>query len=164
MKTQTEQPNPSPQKLKVQANIPRWIPAVLLIIALIGFGDSSYLAFEHITGGTPNCSIVEGCEVVTTSVYSELFGIPVALLGAFYYLTIAALMVAWFDKKKEIVLKLAGWFSWAGLAASAWFVYVQLGILKAICIYCMGSAASSTLIFILGMILLSKMKRPTENT
>jgi uncharacterized membrane protein len=155
----TQNQKPLNQKSKVLTNIPKWLPISILIIAIIGIGDAGYLLFEHLTGGVPNCTILEGCEVVTTSVYSEVFGIPVALFGVTYYISMAALMVLWFDKKNVIALKLAGYFSWAGIVASAWFVYLQLVILKAICIYCMGSAISSTLIFILAQTLLKKLKK-----
>lgn len=156
---QTNQPRQLHQKSKVLTNIPKWLPISILIVAIIGIGDAGYLLFEHLSGGTPNCSLIEGCGVVTTSKYSEIFGIPVALPGVAYYITMSALMVFWFDRKKEIALKLAGYFSWAGLVASAWFVYLQLVVLKAICIYCMGSAISSTIIFILAQILLKRLKK-----
>lgn len=126
------------------------------MIAIIGFADAGYLAFEHIQGRVPPCTILEGCGVVTTSVYSEIFGIPVAVLGAMYYFAIAGLVIAWLDRKQSIILRLVSFASIIGLAASAYFVYLQLFVLKAICIYCMGSAITSTLIFILGMMMLRK--------
>lgn len=96
--------------------------------------------------------------MVTTSAYAEIFGIPVAVLGTLYYFSVAGLMIAWFDRKNTLLLKLVSLYSIAGLLASAWFVYLQFFVLKAICIYCMGSAITSTLIFIFGMIVLYKSK------
>jgi len=123
---------------------------------LLGLADASYLTIEHLRGGVPNCSIIEGCDVVTTSEYSEIFGIPVALLGALYYLTMSGLMLFWLDKRKNSTLRIASYLSIAGLGASIYFVYIQLFVLQAICLYCMGSALSSTLIFILSMLVLKK--------
>jgi len=141
----------------VLTSIPTWLPITILVIALLGLADASYLAIEHFKGEVPNCSIIEGCDVVTTSKYSVIFGVPVALLGAMYYFVMATLMLFWIDQRKNNVLRLASYFSFAGLGASFYFVYIQLFILNAICLYCMGSAVSSTLIFIFSMLVLKKL-------
>jgi len=130
----------------------------MLSIALLGFADATYLSIEHLRGAVPNCTLLEGCDVVTTSAYSEIFGIPVALGGSFYYLTIFLLLAGFLDTKKETLLHIASMLTPLGFLFSAWFVYVQLIILEAICIYCMGSAISSTLLFLLGMMILKKTK------
>lgn len=141
--------------------MPKWLPVAILIFSFVGLADAGYLAFEHFHGSTPNCSILEGCDTVTTSEYSYILGIPVSYMGTFYYFSMTVLMVAWLDRRKAAILRLASWYSVTGFLFSAWFVYVQLGILDAICIYCMGSAATSTIIFILGMLMLHKYKRIT---
>lgn len=137
--------------LKPNGKIPKWIPVLFLVISFLGFADASYLTIEHFRGVVPNCSILKGCEVVTTSSYSEIFGIPVALLGAFYYLTMLLLSIAFFDSKKERVLRLAWIITPLGFLASAYFSFLMIVVLKAICIYCVGSVITSTLLFIIGM-------------
>ncbi len=127
----------------------RILVIVISAIALIGFYDATYLTVKHFQNLTPNCSILEGCDVVTTSVYSKIAGIPVALLGSIYYASILALVIAYVDTKKKLFLKMLAHLTWAGLIASAWFVYLQLVVIGAICLYCMGSAVSSTLLFLL---------------
>jgi len=122
--------------------------------------DAGYLAFEQFRGGTPVCNIIEGCDVVTTSVYSKILGIPVSYLGFLYYLAMSILMVAWFDRKKMIMLKLAALMSIGGFIASLWFTYVQLFILNAICVYCIGSATTSTINFAFGMTIFAKLRNP----
>ena len=138
--------------LRRKPRIPKWLPWVILVAAVLGFGDSVYLTIEHYQGTTPPCSILEGCEVVTTSRFAKILNIPVALLGSLYYLTIIVLVVNFLDSKKDTILVALAYFTWIGLLASLWFVFVQLAILDAICIYCMGSVTSSLLLFILGMI------------
>lgn len=120
----------------------------IALVALLGFLDATYLTIKHVQNATPNCSILAGCDIVTTSEYSEILGIPVALLGSLYYGSILGLLVAYIDTKKKIFLRLLAHLTIAGLLASVWFVYLQLVVIKAICLYCMGSAASSTLLFI----------------
>lgn len=134
------------------------LASAVFILAILGFADATYLSFQHFTGQTPVCTLVQGCEIVTTSAYSVIFGIPVAVFGVLYYFGIAAAILCYFTSKKEPVLRLVAWCSIAGLLASAWFVYLQLFVIHAICLYCIISAASSTLIFILGMVILRTMK------
>lgn len=151
------------QQLQQPLQLSKWVPIVMLIVALIGFADATYLAIEHLRGVSPNCSILAGCEVVTSSKYSEIFGIPVALGGSVYYLSVFLLLVAYLDTKKIYFFRLVTLLTPLGLLASAWFVFLQLGILKAICIYCMGSAISSTVLFVLATVAVRK-KTVSPNT
>lgn len=121
---------------------------VAIVVALLGFADAAYLANEHLRGAIPPCTI-GGCEQVLTSVYAEVFGVPVALLGAGYYLFVAALLVWSVSERKHSGIRLAMWVVTAGMAATLYFVGLQLFVLHAICVYCMGSAASTTTLFVL---------------
>lgn len=143
--------------------IPRWIIAAFFIAALIGFADAAFLAIEHYRGVVPPCTIISGCEKVTTSVYSEVFGVPLALFGAIYYFTLLILIIAYFDLKKTIILKIAALATTIGLLASLYFAYLQLFVIKAICLYCMISAAASAMLFVLGIIILRAMAIPFKS-
>ena len=59
--------------MALSPKIPKWIIAAFFISALIGFIDASFLTIEHYRGVVPPCSIISGCEKVTTSEYSEVF-------------------------------------------------------------------------------------------
>jgi hypothetical protein len=56
-------------------------------LALVGVGLSSYLLYVRWAGATLACS-TGGCETVQASSYSQVLGIPVALLGLGAYATI----------------------------------------------------------------------------
>lgn len=126
----------------------------LLAFAPLGFLDASYLTIEHFLNRVPPCTLVHGCELVTTSSYSMIFGIPTALFGAFYYLLIILALVYYLDTKQLKVLRAAAAVTVVGFAFSLYLVYLQLFVLNAICLYCMVSALSSTILFILGMVVL----------
>lgn len=126
-------------------------------IALIGFIDASYLAKEHLSGQVPDCSILEGCDVVTTSVYSEIFGIPVALLGALYYLSVFLLLMIYVDTRKKRYASIAALLTPLGFISSVILVYIMANVLQAWCIYCLGSAATSTLLFLFAFPQLKKI-------
>lgn len=143
----------------MKSKLTNWISKGLLGVGLLGFVDATFLTIEHFGGTELACGITGGCDVVTTSVYSEIFGIPVALLGALYYLTMVVLMIAYTDRGKEVLLRGASWLTITGLVASIYFTSIQAFVLDAWCQYCIGSAITSTLLFILGMTYLVKRKR-----
>lgn len=140
----------------------RLIPLAFAITALIGFADATYLAVKHFQNEIPPCTLVAGCDVVTTSTYATIFGIPVALIGSLYYLALLTLAIAFFDTKKEALFRFACTSTWIGLIASMYFVYLQLFVLDAICLYCMGSAVTSTVLFVLGTLFLKRNYRKLE--
>ena len=131
---------------------------VVLVVALIGFADASSLAIEHYEGVTPPCSLVSGCEKVLSSSYSEVLGIPVSLPGAFFYILVAAGVLAYLEGKHEKLLRYALLMTVFGLLASIWFVVLQVFVIHAYCLYCMGSAATSTILFILACVIFKKYR------
>jgi uncharacterized membrane protein len=133
---------------------PNWILALFLVFSFMGFADSTYLTVKHYSGTPLECSIFHGCEKVTTSPYANLAGIPLALLGMIYYAAIIVLIVAHLDSRRKSIFVFAARATVIGFLASAWFVYLQLYVIRAVCPYCMLSAVVSTLLFVLGRIAL----------
>lgn len=126
-----------------------WLTAVL---GLAGFMDALYLTFEHYSGGQVTCIIVTGCDKVLSGPYSEIFGIPIALMGVFYYLFIfsGALFFLFGNSHKFFRLSLLA--ASAGFIASIWFISLQLFIIKSICFYCMISAFCCFTLFLLAIL------------
>lgn len=129
-----------------------------LIVSFVGFLDASYLTAKHFLGDSVPCTLIHGCEKVLNSPYSLIFGIPVALLGAIYYLSFFIAMIFYFDLRKKEILKYLSYYSIAGLLASVWFVYVQIFKIGALCEFCLLSALTSTLLFVFGMLHLARNK------
>lgn len=119
--------------------------AAALCAAFLGFIDATYLSAMHYAEGAPPCLINVGCEVVLTSRYAEVLGVPVALVGAAYYLVLVLLLVAHLDGGKLGTAKAAAFFAAVGVFASLWFIYLQVFVLTSACLYCLLSAASSAL-------------------
>jgi len=124
------------------------IVSFVTLFALIGFADASYLTIEHYTGGILPCNLVNGCETVTTSAYSMIGPVPLALLGALYYFSVIVALLVYFDTKKEGVLKFLGYYTSVGFVVSLVLVFLQVNVIGAICLYCMGSALSSSFLFL----------------
>ncbi len=138
--------------------IPTWLIITFAVIAFLGFLDATYLTVSHYSGSELNCSIIEGCGEVTSSEYSTFLGVPVALFGAIYYITVLFLMLFFFDTRREIFLKPLAPLATLAFLSSVWFVYLQIFVIEAICQYCMASALTSTILFILSLILLKHQK------
>ena len=131
--------------------LPSWVLWSLIIVSFIGFLDATYLTVSHYTGSALNCTLLKGCDVVTTSKYSEIFNIPVALLGMLFYFTMLVLSLLYLDTKHRTILKFIPILGFMGFLASIWFVYSQVVLIEALCQYCMLSAITSTILFILSL-------------
>lgn len=123
------------------------LPAVASVIALIGLVDSIYLTVHHYTAEPVPCSIIEGCEQVLTSSWAEIGGIPLAAFGAAAYFVAfsLALLTAFGDLR---MWKFYGIQATIMAAFSLWLLYVQGMVIGAFCQFCLLSAASSLLLFI----------------
>lgn len=132
------------------------IAITFLVIAFVGFADATFLTWKHYVGIVPPCFVATGCETVLTSTWNKIAGIPVSLLGALYYVFLGILATYYLATKKEGVVTIAAWSTFAGLFASLWFVSLQIFIIKHICFYCMISATTSLLLFVTGSIYIFK--------
>ena len=127
--------------------VPISLIVILFLVALIGFADSSYLTLEHYQGRIPPCTTTANCDLVLTSSYSSIAGLPVALLGSIYYLLILIGLFAYFESRNINILKSTLLFTVAGLLASMVFVFIQVFLLRSYCQYCLLSALTSTILF-----------------
>jgi uncharacterized membrane protein len=134
--------------------IHKWLLISFLALSFLGFFDAAYLTVEHYTNQIPPCSLVDGCEEVLTSEYSEVLGIPISLLGALYYLALFILTVAYLDTNQYKIIKLAAKLTFIGIVASTILLYLQVFVIKALCLYCIISAITSTVLFVLGIFVL----------
>jgi len=119
--------------------------AAAIGVALAGLGIAGYLTAVHYSGGTPVCAVAHGCATVQRSDYASLAGVPVAVLGMLGYVAILAALA----RDGEAWRTAAAFLSLAGLAFSGWLTYVEVGILNAICIWCVGSAVCMALLSVL---------------
>lgn len=145
--------------MKLQRN--NILAGIAALFAFAGFIDATYLTVKHYLGGPLTCVFFKGCDVVTNSVYSQIAGVPISLLGALYYLAIIIMIVVYFDRKNLKVLRFAAKLTILGFIASLILIYLMAFVLKAGCIYCVISAISSTLLFITGMVIV-KLTNPNQ--
>jgi uncharacterized membrane protein len=116
--------------------------AASAFVAAVGLGIAGYLTAVHYAGGTPACAVSHGCATVQQSVYAELGGVPVALLGLAGYVAILVSLA----RDGEAARTVTAFLALAGAGFSAWLTYVELARLDAVCSWCVGSAICMTLL------------------
>jgi uncharacterized membrane protein len=114
---------------------------VLAVGAAVGLAIAVYLTVVHYQGGVPVCAS-NGCEVVQRSRYSELFGVPVALLGALVFATLLASALL----RSSVVVAGAAALALAGVVFAVYLVYVQAVVLDAVCTWCIASDTLSAVV------------------
>lgn len=125
---------------------------LLLILGIFGILDSAYLTYEHYANFIPPCSATFSfidCGKVLKSQYSMVLGVPLALIGVMHYFLLSLSVFLALLSAKKIFRYFAVYFSWEGLVASLYFMFLQIVILKSICLYCTLSAFISFIIFLL---------------
>lgn len=108
-------------------------------LALLGVGITGYLLVVRASGATLSCT-TGGCETVQNSSYSEMFGVPVAVLGLGAYLVLLAAALAYGELARLVGAAVA----LAAFAFSAYLVAVQVVVIGALCDWCLASDAVTT--------------------
>jgi uncharacterized membrane protein len=121
----------------------RSVRIAMVVLAVVGLGVASYLTYVHYAGIKPACTAGESCTKVQTSVYSELAGVPVALIGLLGYVAIlASLVVRQSEKVRLATLVL----TLGGFGFSAYLTYREVFSIHAVCEWCASSAVIMTLL------------------
>jgi uncharacterized membrane protein len=115
------------------------------VVAVAGLGVSGYLTAVRASGDDPSCVVGGGCTTVQESEYSELVGIPVAVLGLVAYgtLLVAALLPGPLGRALGLFTALVG------VGFSAWLTYAEIFLIEAICAWCVTSAVLITLALVI---------------
>lgn len=120
------------------------------LLALAGLFVALYLMLYKLGYiGTLVCA-VGSCEVVQTSRWATLFGIPVATWGVVYYAGMLGATLAGLGgalAESRILSRGLATASGIGLLFSLWLTYLELFVIRAICMWCVGSAIIATALF-----------------
>ncbi len=124
---------------------------IVAALALAGIFIALYLTLYKLgVIGELSCSI-GSCETVNTSKWSRFLGLPVAAWGVLFYLDVFAVALIGtlprFENERVISVVLVAEAA-VGVLFSAWLTYLELGVIHAICIWCVTSAVIVTLILV----------------
>ncbi len=136
--------------------------SLILALSLLGLADAWYLADAAITGASLTCNIagLSGCNIVAQSQYSHFFGQPLGVYGVVFYVVVIMLSAfIFFRPSHKPVIALVA-LSSIGFLASIYFVSIQVVLIKALCVYCLGSAVISLLLWVGALWLIRKHTGP----
>lgn len=137
----------------IPASRPRWPAAIGLTLCGLGFAVAGYLTYEDYTSSTSlSCPAGGGavnCLKVTTSIYSKVHGVPVALLGLVFFAVMAVLQTPHAWRSDRLVVRAARvLWSVVGVATALWLIYAELFKIDAICLWCTSVHILTVLLFI----------------
>ncbi len=130
----------------------RWQPVTTLLLSLFGLGVSTYLTITHFSPHALVCvsNSTFNCEKVTTSPQSEVFGIPVAILGLLFFVPMFALClpVSWRSRDRRVHLARLV-LSIVGVGTILYLIIAELFIIKAICLWCSSVHLTTFVLFVI---------------
>jgi len=123
-----------------QRTVPNASILVGLVLCVAGLAVAGYLTIEHfdsaVTLACPETGRIN-CQKVTTSQYSEVLGIPVALLGLGYFAIATALLLPSAWRSTDPLVRTAR-LAWVGLGVAMviYLVWAEFYGVNAICLWC----------------------------
>lgn len=151
---------------KPQPTSAPWVIPTTLTLAVLAVGLSGYLTVTHFTDPSalacPDSGIVN-CTLVTTSSWSEIAGVPVALLGLLWAVAMGVLClpVAWRADRPQLAQSRLG-LSALGAVMVLYLVYVELFRVDAICLWCTGVHLTAVALFAVVLAANSLQRRGVE--
>ncbi len=145
---------------------PSWDKArtLAVIVALLGIFVAGYMAWAEVTGNETVCVETEtiDCAAVQQSVYAEIWGIPVAILGLVGYVAILAVLLledqigflAAYGRSLVVAMALFG------VMFQTYLTYIEAGVLHKWCQWCVASYILITALFVLSAYRLYVFLRP----
>src|SRR5512136_1640612 len=100
-----------------------WPVWASVVLSGLGIFVSGYLVTKRVTGGSLACTRWAQCDVVNNSVYSQIHGVPISVIGLAGYLVLLALAFAalWTEARaQQQILLLPFLLSLVGVAFSAY--------------------------------------------
>jgi len=133
------------------------------LLSLLGLGVSLYLAYVEINQVEAICGPVGHCNLVQSSAYAHILGIPIAVLGVLNYIVIVLL---WAAQRIEhltslSVLSLLG-LTFFGTLFSIYLTLLEILVIQAICAWCLSSAIITTALLLLVVAPVTRLRRLQE--
>ena len=131
----------------------RWLSRISIGLAVLGVLVSAYMTIYKLTDNQSMCLGNGGCSVVNSSIYSEVYGIPVAVIGMGGYGVILATLLLqgrWQFLQDNAIMLVFG-LTLAGFVFTLYLIYVELALIHALCPFCITSQVTITILFILSV-------------
>ena len=135
------------------------------LMSLLGLAVATYLAYVEITHVEAICGPVGECNIVQSSSYAQILGIPIAVLGVLNYL---AIIILWLGQRISIkqvanlsILGLLG-LTLFGVFFSTYLTWLEIFAIHAVCAWCLSSAVITTVLMLLVVVAVTT-KSPSKS-
>lgn len=136
-------------------------PGIILAgLDIVGLLVAGYLSVVELGGGVPYCGPLKGCETVALSPYAWIGPIPVAVFGVLLSVVLLSLAVAWWRTDIYGLLIAHYALSLVGVVFDAYFLYLQVFVIQAVCIWCVTYEVSLLLRFLIALYVWYRQPRP----
>lgn len=120
---------------------------LIIFLSMIGIADAGFITYEELMGVTPVCHVgsIFDCGAVLDSPWAHIGPVPLSVLGLGFYSTmflIGAIIMTVPTWRPQAIQLAALLGVMAGLF-SVFLMYLQLGVIGALCLYCTISAFTS---------------------
>lgn len=133
-------------------NVRNTFLSIVTLLAVVGTLNASYLTYTAFMGIAPECTLLSGCDLVSASPYSRVFGIPLALFGVFFYISIFGFSLWGLFQKTVQVRMFLVLLTTLGFVLSLYFLYLQAVVIGAFCQYCLLSLFDATILFVTSLL------------
>ncbi len=122
------------------------INRIIFILSIVGIGIALYVTQSFVRKVGIVCA-TSGCELVRKSPASYIYGIPIPAVGLVGYGVVAILAFLRTSSPNKNLLKGIMGITGFGVAFTLWFTYIELFIIKGICMWCVLSTINMFALF-----------------
>jgi uncharacterized membrane protein len=154
------------QMYQLEHSLPSQLKTWLIpLLTLAGLGVAAYLSYVEITHVEAVCGPIGECNIVQSSVYATILGIPIAVLGMLNYLAIGILWVGQKFTNDRLAnlsaLSLLG-LTLFGVLFSIYLTYLEIFVIQAVCLWCLSSAVITTVLMLAVLFPLTRVFSPNQ--
>jgi len=133
----------------------------IIVLAVIGVLLSIYSSYHHFSKleGVCNVNDTFSCDIVNRSLYSEIYGIPVAFMGFVGYFTLIMVTMSLMKNNNKVIARLLFILAFIGFLFTGYLTYIEAFKLYTYCLVCISSALLITIIFVISIVLLRKYNK-----
>lgn len=113
-----------------------WTGPVMAVLSVLALAVAGYLTWVKLAGAAPACAILSGCETVENSSYSEVLGVPVAAFGMLGAAGMLVGSLLWWRRADRRGLMVAYAIGLVSLPILAFLTWLELAVIRAVCIWC----------------------------
>ena len=131
-----------------ETHSPGGLNSVIFGLSVVGMALTAYLTAVKLFGTTPlYCGNESSCDIVQSSRWSTLLGLPLSFWGFLTYAALATLV--WRMRRRRSIWVHAAFVACIGVGVSIYLTAISVLVIQATCMYCLASFAIVTAIFVL---------------